>query len=162
MPTFKIVNIFDKPYYPLAHFNHEIYVHCPKCQGLGVVTADKEAKLYERDKSAKFQCFQCGYLAGNPKVWLGYYIGYIGLSYKGRACGFCGSKFQKEFAKTKTPYKEALAQCPTCNKEMSYEINWYRYHGELPTDPYFGLELYYHVTQGEYIGKNIKVKFKQK
>jgi hypothetical protein len=137
------MNIFDKPYYPLSYFNYEVFVHCPKCHGLGVVTGDKEAKYFERDKSAKFRCFHCGYLAGNPTEWLGFYVGYIGLHYKGRACGNCGSLIQKEFPITKTPYKEGPARCATCGQVRNYEINWYRYHGHLPTDPYFGLELYF-------------------
>lgn len=137
------MNIFDKPYYPLHHFGYEIFVKCPKCSGRGKILTSKEGYFYERDKNAKIKCCDCGYISYSHKSWLGYYVGYIGLEYKGRACGNCGSMFQKEFERTKEPYKLGLAKCPTCNQEREYEINWYRYIGELPTDPYFGLELYY-------------------
>lgn len=137
------MNIFDKEYFPLHHFSYEVFVRCPKCSGLGKVTTVKEGYFYEKDKSAKFSCLECGHLSASVKEWLGYYVGYIGFDYKGKACGNCGSVFQKEFEITKTPYKSGMAECPVCHKEREYEINWYRYRGESPTDPFFGLDLYF-------------------
>jgi hypothetical protein len=144
------MNIFDKPYYPLAYFNYEVYVHCPKCREIGLVKADKEVEPYKRDKTARFHCLACGHLAGNPKSWLGYYVGYVGLHYKGRACGNCGSTIHKEFPLTKIPYQEGMVKCVICQQERSYQITWYPYRGELPIDPYFGLDLYFQkrVKQG--------------
>lgn len=137
------MNIFNKEYFPLHHFSHEVFVKCPKCSGFGKVTTLKDGYYHEKDKSAKFNCFDCGYLTASQKEWSGYYVGYIGLDYKGRACANCGSVFQKEFEKTKIPYQSGMAVCPVCRQEREYEINWYRYRGESPTDPFFGLDLYF-------------------
>ncbi len=139
------MNIFNKPYYSLRHFAYEIFVKCPKCQGLSkVTTLEKDSPHGEcNNPHSKLSCFECGYLSAKDIKWMGFYVGYIGNEYKGRACGFCGTKFQKEFNLTKTPYKNGIAKCPTCQKEKEYKINWYQYIGELPTDPFFGLDLYY-------------------
>lgn len=137
------MNIFDKPYFPLDHFSYEVFVRCPNCNGKGKVTTAMEGYFYERNKSAKFNCLDCGQTSPSEEEWFGYYIGYIGFDYKGRACGHCGSVFQKVFEKTQAPYKIGLAKCPVCKQEREYEINWYRYKGETPTDPFFGLDLFF-------------------
>ena len=98
------MNIFDKPYYPLHYFSYEIFVKCPKCNGHGKITSSEDGQYFKRNEAAKFNCLDCGHISDSNKQWLGYYVGYLGLDYKGRACQHCGSKFQKEFERTKEPY----------------------------------------------------------
>lgn len=135
--------IFNKPYYPLSYFNYEVFVHCPKCNKLGVIKTDKELNFYPRKEKAQFICFSCTYRENAEKEWHGYYIGYLGKSYKWGACKFCGNPLFKEFEKTKTPYKSSKVTCGVCNKEREYDITWYPITSSTPNDPHMGMELYY-------------------
>ena len=138
------MNIFNKPYYSLRYFESEIFVKCPKCQGCSKITTTKSDS--DTEKKSTLSCFNCGYVSNKELNWMGYYVGYIGSEYRGRACGFCGTKFNKEFKLTKKPYTTGTAICPNCNKEKEYKVKWYRFIGNLATDPFYGLDLYYQKT----------------
>lgn len=130
---------FNQPAYPTVYFSDEIWVKCPKCNELALVETElgKYNIPFPTGYKTKLECKNCNFLKSDNIEWYGYYRATLR-----RACGFCGSYISYASAPTKTPYEKAGVRCDTCKKEKEYELKWYRFKDDKPTDPFFGLELW--------------------
>ena len=86
--------IVDEPYFTYSAYNaltSRIEVKCPKCHGVGVVTAD--------DDNAYFRCLSCGYQEARDRTIYRYDVHnqckncgrYYRVDIEGTAAFFCSS-----------------------------------------------------------------------
>ena len=135
---------FSLPAYPTVYFSNEIWVHCPTCAEPGLVTTESPgpAVSFTTGHGSVFNCNFCGFKAfGGSDNWSGYIQGHVNS-----LCGYCGSHISYTTEITKVSYKIAEITCEVCKKEREYEINWYRYRRDKPTDPYFGFDLWLQIS----------------
>ncbi|UFH58124.1 hypothetical protein [Sulfurovum mangrovi] len=139
---------FTKPMYPTVYFSENILGKCPKCEGPCFVKTklSKYTLPFPSDYSSSLHCQQCGFTKNKDEKWFGYCQGLLKIH-----CGFCGNKLLYSTKPTKKPYKKLSVKCPKCNVEKCYPLTWYRYKGNKPTDPYFGLELWLQVPVKDHI-----------
>ena len=130
---------FNKPAYGTVHFSEKIWVKCPNCGGIGLVETElgKYNIPYPSGYRTKFHCKNCDCRKTENNEWFGYCQGTIY-----QACGFCGSRISFTSKPTKELYKTAKIKCDACKREKDYELNWYRFKQEKPTDPFFGFDLW--------------------
>ncbi|WP_070138515.1 hypothetical protein [Crocinitomix algicola] len=130
---------FNKPAYPTVHFSEEIWVNCPKCSEPALVKTElpKYTLPFPRGHKSICSCSHCGFQETNESNWSGFVQGFIN-----RACGNCGSGISYTTEPTKEPYETSEITCDVCKATREYEIKWYRYRNDKPTDPYFGFDLF--------------------
>ena len=134
---------FNQPMYSTTHFSESILAKCPKCNGLCFIKTKlgRYPIFCPEDNKSTLHCQTCGYTKVNNEEWFGYSQGILKMH-----CGFCGSKLQHTTKPTKKPFETISIKCQICNQEKIYPLNWYRYKGNEPIDPYFGLELWLQIT----------------
>ncbi|RKD90466.1 hypothetical protein [Mangrovibacterium diazotrophicum] len=130
---------FTQPAYPTVYFSDKIWVKCPDCGDIGLVETEfgQYTIPYSRHHTSTFSCTKCGSTKKSDEKWFGYVQGFVG-----RSCGFCGSQISYTTEPTKAPFDSVTIKCNSCKKAKDYSLNWYRYKENMPTDPYFGLELW--------------------
>lgn len=134
---------FNKPAFATVHFSEKIWVRCPDCNDIGLVTTELGRYNIPQPSGYKtqFHCTNCDLKITDNTDWYGYCQGTIY-----QACGFCGSRIYFTSKPTKELYRTTNIECDICKKEKEYEIKWYRFQQEKPTDPFFGFELWLQAT----------------
>ena len=130
---------FNQPAYPTVYFSENICVKCPKCTEPALVNSQprKYSIPFPLNHQSKCTCGYCGFHQSGNDQWAGYLQGFVNQS-----CGHCGTKVFHSTEPTKKPYPNTKVTCETCQQTRAYEIAWYRYRGDKPTDPYFGFDLW--------------------
>lgn len=99
--------IKDEPYFThsvYSTFTTGIQVKCPKCYGMGIVTAD--------EGSAYFKCTNCGYQAEKERTVYRYDVH--------NQCKNCGRYYRVDIEETAKQHFSALhVKCPYCGTMMS-------------------------------------------
>lgn len=129
--------IVDKPYFTHSAYSaltFGIQVKCPKCQGLGIVTADRSA--------AYFRCTNCGHQASKDRTVYRYDVH--------NQCRHCGRYYRVDIEdEVKQHFPMLRVACPYCGTTMPGEVHKtaeaFFYTGEIENgrEPYFGLELWF-------------------
>jgi len=129
--------IVDKPYFTYSAYSaltDGIQVKCPKCQGPGMVTADKD--------SAYFQCLCCGHRETCDRAVYRYDVH--------NQCKNCGRYYRVDIEDEERQHFSVLhVDCPYCGTTMPGKVHKtaeaYSYIGEIEngTEPFFGLELWF-------------------
>lgn len=176
---------FMEPFYSLAEFGYKIWVKCPACNEKGLVKRKIEFNnnvpvMY----SCIFHCTNCNLIHKYSGSWYQYreidqtWYGPV----RGRTlshCKFCGTQLAERYAviaiRAKKEDIEPIAiKCQQCQKERSYDLNWYGYTEAKPRDPCFGMELWlqipvkgntlwaYNLEHIEYLQKYIDSKLRNK
>jgi len=127
----------DKPYFTysaFAAFDSGIQVKCPKCHGMGVVTADNDA--------AHFRCTSCGYLADKERTIYRFDVH--------NQCAGCGRYYRVDIEdEAKQQFPVLQVACPYCGKKMQGTVHKtampYQSIGEINQgrEPFFNLELWF-------------------
>lgn len=125
------------------NFSEKIYVKCPKCLQLGVITASLKNKnlAIPLEHKVQFNCTICNFSLKESNKWFGLYVGKIV-----RTCKSCGSNLKFLTKPTKETKQQLHATCETCKNKNEYEITWEKYLKDHPNDPYFGMELWLQTT----------------
>lgn len=134
---------FKKPAYPTVYFSEEIWIKCPKCSEPAMVKTElpKYTIPFPRGHISVCSCSYCGFKETDNNNWSGYVQGFVN-----RACRNCGSRICYTTEPTKKTYKTSNIRCDICKVTKEYEIQWYRFRNDKPTDPYFGFELWLQTT----------------
>lgn len=127
----------DKPYYTYsAHtaLTSELDVKCPKCHGLGIVTAEEDA--------AFFRCTNCGYAKEKDRTRYRYSVY--------NQCSSCGRYYRIDIQDSDKQHFPALhVACPFCGAVMlgkvckTAEALYCCGEMENGCEPFFGLELWF-------------------
>lgn len=127
----------DKPYFTYNAFEafaSGIQVKCPKCQGIGIVTAD--------DDFAHFRCTSCGYLADKDRTVYRYDVH--------NQCTNCGRYYRVDIEdEAKRQFPVLQVECPYCGEKAQGKVHRtampYNYIGEISQgrEPFFNLELWF-------------------
>lgn len=130
---------FSKPAYPTVYFSEKIWVQCPKCAKHALVKTElpKYSVPFPLSYASSCNCSHCGYQESNKETWNGYFQGVVATG-----CGKCGNRVYHSTQPTKELFEFQKVTCGVCQSEREYEVQWYRYRNEKPTDPYFGFDLY--------------------
>ena len=129
--------IVDEPYFTYSAysaFTTGIQVKCPKCYGLGIVTADND--------TAHFKCTNCGYQTEKDRTVYRYDVH--------NHCKNCGRYYSVDIEDQAKQYFHVLhVSCPYCGTIMPGEVHKtaeaFSYAAEIQDErePYFGLELWF-------------------
>ena len=129
--------IVDEPYFTYSAYNaltSRIEVKCPKCHGVGVVTAD--------DDNAYFRCLSCGYQEARDRTIYRYDVH--------NQCKNCGRYYRVDIEEEERQHFSVLhVACPYCGTIMSGEVHKtaeaFSYIADIQDgrEPYFGLELWF-------------------
>lgn len=129
--------IIDKPYFTYSAataITSKIYVKCPKCYGLGMVTADRD--------TACFKCTSCGSSATKERKIYRYDVH--------NQCENCGRYYRIDITEKREQCFNMLhVTCPFCGYMMSGEVHKtaekFTYLGEVKNacEPFFGFELWF-------------------
>lgn len=130
--------VIDKPYFTYSAYTAttwRICVKCPKCNGLGIVTAD--------DDAGYFKCTNCGDSKTKERRLYRYDVHNL--------CKECGRYYRVDITdKNKQHFNVLHVACPYCGHGMSGEVqktaeDFLMYTGEIKNacEPYFGLELWF-------------------
>lgn len=129
----------DKNYYTYSVYNAissgaGINVKCPKCNGMGIVTADKD--------TAYFRCTDCGNTKTADRA--------VYRCAVHNKCKECGQYYRVDITDRSKQHFHALhVACPYCGYVMSGEVQKSRkYAGYISEirkarEPFFGLELWF-------------------
>lgn len=127
----------DKSFTTYSAYNatkQEIYVKCPKCSGLGFVTADQDM--------AYFKCTNCGSVSAKDCTIYHYEAH--------NHCKSCGRYYKQEITEKKKQYFRVLnVACPFCGYVMAGEVyktaRAFYYYDEIRNarEPFFEYELWY-------------------
>lgn len=130
---------FNKPAYPTVYFSEEIWIKCPKCSEPALVKTKlpKYTIPFPSGYKSVCTCNHCRFQETDDNNWSGYVQGFIN-----RACGNCGSAISHTTQATKQPFKASEITCSVCKDTRNYELQWYPYRNEKPTDLYFGFDLW--------------------
>jgi hypothetical protein len=139
---------FNKPAYPTVYFSKEIWVKCPKCAEPALVKTElpKSTIPFPWGYKSVCNCNHCGFQETDDNNWSGYIQGFVK-----RACGNCGSAISHTTQPTKEPYITSEITCGVCKHTRDYELQWYRYRNDKPTDPYFGFDLWLQITIKDHV-----------
>jgi len=129
--------IVDKPYFTYSVYNASssgILVKCPKCNRMGIVTADLD--------NAYFRCTSCGHqLVHDRSIY--HYDVY-------NQCKKCGRYYRVDIDdENKQHFSSLHVKCPYCKTIMPGKVHKtkkaYFYCGEIKNgkEPYFNLELWF-------------------
>ena len=126
----------DKPYFTYSVYNASfsgILVKCPKCNGMGIVTAESE--------HAYFRCTNCGHQMIRDRSIYRYDVH--------NKCKECGRYYRVDIDDEEKQHFSTLhVKCPYCKAIMSGKVHRtkeaYSYCGEIKNgrEPYFNLELW--------------------
>jgi hypothetical protein len=118
-----------------SNYDHEFAVRCPRCDRRAHVTVDRQAW---RARGARVICAGCGYAAAwTPGERRGKQVGLVR-----RRCRNCGRELELRFSGA--PHRHAaLLRCPGCGAGMLETIHWQRVSPSVPSEPYFGLPLWF-------------------
>lgn len=129
--------VIDKHYFEYSVYTAAelgIYVKCPKCNGLGIVTADNNA-VY-------FKCTSCGTSKTMERT--------IYRCDVHNQCKECERYYRVDITdKNKQHFNMIHVACPYCGRVMSGVIHKtaekFNYIGEIKNscEPYFGFELWF-------------------
>lgn len=130
---------FNKPAYPTVYFSQEVWVKCPQCSEPALVKTELQEYTvpFPLEHKSVCNCGNCGFRETDSGNWSGYVQGFIN-----RSCRNCGSRVTHTTEATKMPYESSEVNCPVCKVSKEYEIKWYRFRNDKPTDPYFGFDLW--------------------
>ena len=129
--------IVDEPYFTYSVYSaltSGIQVKCPKCQGLGLVTADED--------NAYFRCHSCGYQEPCERTIYRYDVH--------NQCKNCGRYYRVDIEdETKQHFSVLNVACPYCGTIMPGTVHKtaeaFSYFAEIKDgrEPYFGLKLWF-------------------
>lgn len=129
--------IKDEPYFThsaYSAFTTGIQVKCPKCHGIGIVTAN--------EGSAHFKCTNCGYQAEKERTVYRYDVH--------NQCKNCGRYYRVDIRDPAKQHFSVLhVHCPNCGTIMLGEVHKtaeaFSYAAEIKDgkEPWFGLELWF-------------------
>ena len=129
--------IIDKPYFTYSAYSAltlGIQAKCSKCQGAGVVTADRD--------NAFFRCHGCGHQMTRDRTVYRYAVH--------NQCRHCGRYYRVEIQdEAKQCFPVLHVACPYCKSRMPGEVlrtaQGFSYADEIREgkEPYFGLELWF-------------------
>lgn len=129
--------IIDKAYGTYSTYvsvMSQIYVKCPKCNGLGIVTAD--------NYTAFFKCTNCGSAVTKERTIYRYDVH--------NQCKNCGRYYRVDILEEEKQHFPMLyVACPFCGYVMEGKVHktaqkfTYRYGIENACEPFFGLELWF-------------------
>lgn len=130
---------FNQTPYTTSYFSTHIWIHCPKCNQPALVntTLSQYTIPFPCNYQSECHCRSCGFKTTDINTWNGVLQGIIQ-----RSCSHCGNKIHHITKPTKTPYKTDSVQCSICFTKKDYNITWYPYRKDQPTDPYFGFNLW--------------------
>jgi hypothetical protein len=128
---------FNLPAYATNYFSTKVWVKCPKCNEKALVTSKPSKYVIPLNNDAKICCTSCSFKSKSATNWNGYCQGSINLP-----CGYCGSRLNFVSKPTKELYRNKSLKCEACHKEKEYEMFWAPYKGNLPSDPFFGYDLW--------------------
>lgn len=128
----------DKPYFTYTAYTATtsgICVKCPKCHGMGMVTAD--------DDAGYFKCTSCGASKTTERTLYRYDVH--------NQCKECGRYYRVDITdKSKQHFPSLHVDCPYCGYKMAGEVqktarDLLTYAGEIKNacEPYFGLALWF-------------------
>lgn len=128
----------DKPYFTYSGYTAStsgICVKCPKCNGLGIVSADKN--------NGYFKCTTCGASKTVERTLYRYDVH--------NQCKECGRHYRVDITdENKQHYKMIHVACPYCGHMDSGKVqrtarDFLIHTGEMKNgcEPYFGLELWF-------------------
>ena len=130
----------DKPYYTYsvgsAAFKSGIYVKCPKCNGLGIVTAD-ENMFY-------FKCTNCYDSQTIERRIHGHKVENL--------CENCGRHYRIKISDNNQNFPMLRVACPYCSYVMPGKVQKYSDNGQYwyaggdvrnGCEPFFGFELWF-------------------
>ena len=102
--------IIDEPYFTYSAYNaltSGIQVKCPRCHGVGVVTAD--------DDNAYFRCLSCGHQETRERTIYRYDVH--------NQCKNCGRYYRVDIEDEEKQHFSVLhVACPYCGTTMSGEV----------------------------------------
>ena len=129
--------IADKPYFTYSAYTaltSGIQVKCPKCRGLGIVTADQD--------TACFRCHSCGHQETSDRTVYRYDVH--------NQCRCCGRFYRVDIEdEAKRHFAVLHVACPSCGATMPGEVHKtaqaYSHTAEIKDgkEPWFGLELWF-------------------
>lgn len=129
--------IVDKPYFTYSAYTaltSGIQVKCPKCRGLGMVTADRD--------TAFFRCHSCGHQETSDRTVYRYDVH--------NQCKRCGRFYRVDIEdEAKQHFSVLHVACPYCGAAMPGEVHRtaqaFSYAAEIREgkEPWFGLELWF-------------------
>lgn len=132
-----MIRIVDEPYFTYSAYNAlttGIQVKCPKCQGPGIVTADKD--------TAYFRCLRCGHQETCDRTVYRYDVH--------NQCRSCGRYYRVDIKdEAKQHFPVLRVACPYCGMTMPGTVHRtaeaFFYTGEIENgrEPFFGLELWF-------------------
>lgn len=128
----------DKPYFTYSAYaanTSGICVKCPKCNGLGIVTADND--------TAYFKCTNCGASKTKERTIYRYDVH--------NQCKACGRYYRVDITdENKQHFNTLHVACSYCGHIMAGKVHktaedFFCYIGEIKNacEPYFGLALWY-------------------
>lgn len=128
--------VVDKPYFTYSVYNagsSGILVKCPKCKGMGIVTADRD--------SAFFRCTSCGHQLVRDRSIYRYDVH--------NQCKECDRYYRVDIEDEEKQHFSTLhVKCPYCGAVMVGKVHKqevaFSYCGEIKNgiEPYFNLELW--------------------
>jgi hypothetical protein len=133
----RMSRIIDEPYFTYSAYSaltSGIQAKCPKCQGAGMVTADRD--------NAFFRCHGCGHQMTRDCTVYRYDVH--------NQCRNCGRYYRVEIQdEAKRRFPVLHVACPYCKTRMPGEVQRtaqsFSYAAEIRDgkEPYFGLELWF-------------------
>jgi len=129
--------VVDKPYFAYSAYTaltSELYVKCPKCYCLGIVTANKDTDF--------FKCTNCGHTKEKERTIYRYDVH--------NQCQHCGRYYHVDIKDINKQHFQSLhVACPFCGTIMSGKVHKiplaYCYIGEISDgyEPFLGFELWF-------------------
>lgn len=126
--------ITDKPYMTYNTIKSEVNVKCPRCQGFGIVTSDRN--------SSYFRCTKCYHRIVKEHREYNYVVENL--------CKDCERYYRVKITDEKRQHCSSLyVECPYCGGKMQGKVikkeSGYAYYrgARNGKDPHFGFELWF-------------------
>ena len=119
-------------------FSEKVWVHCHKCDELGLITSvlGKINIPVPIGFKSSFLCTSCGLKKNEKSAWVGFLKATIS-----KPCGFCGVTIHYSSPITKEPFNTIAVDCSSCGNPNKLVPNWETYRKDIPCDPFFGMQL---------------------